>query len=55
MIGPVLKSNGFRVASIRRFNDPKKMPEEFYAIHKDRPFFKDLVEFMKSGPVWFLS
>lgn len=25
--------------------------EGFYAVHKDRPFFKDLVEFMISGPV----
>ena len=28
-----------------------KRQEQFYAVHKERPFFKDLVEFMISGPV----
>ena len=29
----------------------KEQAEEFYAVHKDRPFFNDLVDYMTSGPV----
>jgi nucleoside-diphosphate kinase len=54
VIGKIIdrfESNGLRVASIKKIQLSKKDAEEFYAIHKDRPFFKDLVEFMISGPV----
>jgi nucleoside-diphosphate kinase len=54
VIGKIIdrfESNGLRVAAIKKVQLTKKDAEEFYAIHKNRPFFKDLVEFMTSGPV----
>ncbi|MCX2683008.1 nucleoside-diphosphate kinase [Campylobacter sp. MIT 21-1685] len=54
VIGKILdrfESNGLRIAAIKKIQLHKKDAEEFYAIHKNRPFFKDLVEFMCSGPV----
>lgn len=45
------ESNGLRIAALKKLQLSKAEAEEFYAIHKERPFFKDLVEFMISGPV----
>ena len=42
---------GLRVVAARMTHLSRKEAEGFYAVHKDRPFFKDLVEFMISGPV----
>ncbi len=42
---------GLRVVAIRMQKITQKQAENFYGVHKDRPFFKDLVEFMTSGPV----
>lgn len=36
---------------MKKFNLVKNKLKNFYAVHKERPFFKDLVEFMISGPV----
>jgi nucleoside-diphosphate kinase len=45
------ETNGLRIvaAQMRRLSRPEA--EGFYAVHRERPFFKDLVEFMMSGPV----
>ncbi|HEC1768421.1 TPA: nucleoside-diphosphate kinase [Campylobacter lari] len=54
VIGQILtrfESNGLRIAAIKKIQLSEKEAQEFYAVHKDRPFFKDLVEFMISGPV----
>ncbi|AJD02371.1 nucleoside-diphosphate kinase [Campylobacter lari] len=54
VIGQILtrfESNGLRIAATKKIQLSEKEAQEFYAIHKDRPFFKDLVEFMISGPV----
>lgn len=42
---------GLQVVAARMQQLSKEDAEGFYAVHKERPFFKDLVEFMTSGPV----
>jgi len=42
---------GLRVVAARMLHLSKSDAEGFYAVHKDRPFFNDLVKFMISGPV----
>ena len=42
---------GFDVLAMRQVQLSRAMAEAFYAVHKERPFFGDLVEFMISGPV----
>lgn len=54
VIGKILdrfESNGLRIAAMKKVQLTKEQAEGFYAVHKERPFFKDLVEFMISGPV----
>ena len=45
------ESNGLRIAAARKLQLSTQNAQDFYAIHKERPFFKDLVDFMTSGPV----
>ena len=45
------ETNGLKIAASRMIHLSRKDAEGFYAVHKDRPFFKELVEFMISGPV----
>src|SRR5699024_5629081 len=42
---------GLKVAAMRMTHLSRAEAEGFYAVHKERPFFNDLVEFMISGPV----
>ena len=42
---------GLKIVAARMMHLTKKEAEEFYAVHKERPFFDDLVAFMTSGPV----
>jgi len=46
-----LEEGGLRVVAQKRIHMTKKQAEGFYAVHKARPFFNDLVKFMTSGPV----
>ena len=46
-----LESAGLRVVAQKRVQLSKEQAEGFYAVHKERPFFNDLVAFMTSGPV----
>lgn len=46
-----LESAGLRVIAQRRVKWSKADAEAFYAVHKERPFFNDLVAFMTSGPI----
>lgn len=46
-----LEKSGLRVIAQRRARLSKAQAEAFYAVHKERPFFRSLVEFMTSGPV----
>lgn len=45
------ESNGLKIAAMRKLVLSEKNAQDFYAIHKERPFFRDLVSFMTSGPV----
>ena len=47
----MLEDAGLRVVASRRIQMTKDQAEGFYAVHKERPFFNDLVAFMISGPV----
>ena len=54
VIGKILdrfESNGLRIAALKKVQLTPEQAGEFYAVHKDRPFFAELVEFMVSGPV----
>ena len=45
------ETNGLKVIAARMVHLSRREAEGFYAVHRERPFFKDLVEFMISGPV----
>ncbi|WP_457592204.1 nucleoside-diphosphate kinase [Hydrogenimonas sp.] len=45
------ESNGLRIAAMKKLQLSEQDAGEFYAVHKERPFFGELVEFMTSGPV----
>ncbi|MDP1645080.1 MAG: nucleoside-diphosphate kinase [Thiobacillus sp.] len=45
------ESNGLKVVASRMKHLSRQEAEGFYAVHRERPFFKDLVDFMVSGPV----
>ena len=46
-----IDDEGFQIRAIRRLHLSKPQAEGFYAVHRERPFFKSLTEFMASGPV----
>lgn len=48
------EKNGLHIAAAKLKHLTKEEAEGFYAVHKERPFFKDLVTFMISGPVVIL-
>lgn len=47
----MISKAGFWIAGIKKVQISKKQAEEFYSIHRERPFFGELVEFMSSGPI----
>ena len=47
----MLEDAGLRVIASKRIHMSREQAEGFYAVHKERPFFGELVEFMISGPV----
>ncbi len=54
VIGKILdrfESNGLKIAATKKLQLTRQDAEAFYAIHRERPFFNDLVDFMVSGPV----
>jgi len=46
-----LEEAGLRIVAQRRIRLTRERAEAFYAVHRERPFFDDLVAFMTSGPV----
>ncbi len=46
-----LEDAGFTIRAMRRMRLTEPQAREFYAVHKNRPFYAELVEFMISGPV----
>ncbi len=45
------EKSGLKIIAAKMLHLSKEQAEGFYAVHKERPFFNDLVEFMTSGPV----
>lgn len=45
------ESNSLRIVAIKKIHLAEDQARSFYAVHKDQPFFKNLVSFMISGPV----
>ena len=53
-IGPILEkitASGFRIVAMKLTQLTTPDAQAFYAVHKDRPFFEDLVTYMTSGPI----
>ena len=50
-INKIIEDNNFVIIAQKRTKLSKEKAEGFYSIHKDKPFFKDLIEYMTSGPV----
>ncbi len=50
-VNAVIEDAGLRIVAQRRIHMSKAQAEKFYEVHKERPFFGELVEFMMSAPV----
>jgi len=50
-VNAVIEKAGLRIVAQKRIQMTRREAETFYAVHKERPFFGELVEFMTSGPV----
>ena len=53
IIGEIIKTfeeNGLKVVAVKMIHMSKREAEGFYAVHKDKPFFQSLTDFMSSGP-----
>ncbi len=54
VIGKIIdrfETNGLRIAGMKKMQLDANKAGDFYAVHKERPFYSELVEFMTSGPV----
>ncbi|MCX6256568.1 MAG: nucleoside-diphosphate kinase [Bacteroidia bacterium] len=47
----MITDSGFRIIALKMIRLSKEQASAFYEVHKDRPFYNDLVEYMISGPV----
>ena len=47
-----IEAEGFRILGLKKARLTQKQAENFYGVHRERPFFKDLVSYMTSGPVY---
>ena len=50
-INKIIEENNLIIVAQKRVKLSKEKAEGFYAIHKEKPFFNDLIEYMTSGPV----
>lgn len=50
-----IEKAGFKIVSIRKQSISRTQAQGFYHVHKDRPFFNDLCEFMSSGPLFLMA
>ena len=50
-----IEKEGFRILAGRMTHLTEAQARAFYAVHKERPFYNDLVAYMTSGPVWPLA
>jgi nucleoside-diphosphate kinase len=47
----IIEKEGFRILALRMTKLTKQQAEGFYAVHRERPFFASLVQFMTEGPI----
>jgi nucleoside-diphosphate kinase len=47
-----IEEQGFKILGLKKVSLSQKQAEGFYAVHRERPFFGSLVEYMTSGPVY---
>ena len=47
-----LEREGFTILGLKKVSLTQKQAEGFYAVHRERPFYRDLVKYMISGPVY---
>ena len=47
-----IESGGFRILGIKKLGLSQRQAQAFYAVHRERPFYGSLVEYMTSGPVY---
>ena len=47
-----IESEGFRVLGVKKIELSQRQAQAFYAVHKERPFYGSLVDYMTSGPVY---
>lgn len=47
----IIEEAGFKIVALKKFRLTSERAGEFYAVHKDRPFYADLCEYMSSGPI----
>ncbi|TGE21132.1 nucleoside-diphosphate kinase [Hymenobacter metallicola] len=47
----MIEEGGFRIVSLKKVQLTAERAGEFYAVHKERPFYGDLVKYMSSGPI----
>jgi nucleoside-diphosphate kinase len=50
-----LEQEGFEILGAKRVKLTEDQAKAFYAVHRERPFYRALVEFMTSGPVWVMA
>ena len=50
-VNSIIEKSGLKIIAQKRIKLTKDIASKFYEVHKDRPFFQDLVSFMTSGPV----
>ena len=50
-INSIIEKAGLRIVAQKRVRISREEAEKFYAVHRERPFFRELVDFMISGPV----
>ena len=50
-----IQNDGFKILEMKRFQMERELAEKFYAVHNQRPFFQELVNFMTSGEVVVLA
>jgi nucleoside-diphosphate kinase len=50
-INAIIERAGLRIVAQKRVRIAREQAETFYAVHRERPFFRELVDFMISGPV----
>ena len=50
-INKLIEESGLRIIAQKRIKLTNEQAEDFYSIHKDKPFFRDLIEYMTSEPV----